>query len=110
MATMLNAAFDEPSRQHADLAIFKDRYCIIGAGPAGLATARCLSERGIAFDIVERHADVGGIWDMSNPDSPMYESAHFISSKSVSGFTDLQFPDSVAEYPSWRDVLELIRA
>jgi cation diffusion facilitator CzcD-associated flavoprotein CzcO len=87
-----------------------DRYCIIGAGAAGLAVARRLSERGIAFDILEAHSDVGGIWDMTNPGSPMYESAHFISSKSVSGYTDMQFPASTPEYPSHRDVLALIRA
>ncbi|HMG62212.1 MAG TPA: NAD(P)-binding protein, partial [Streptosporangiaceae bacterium] len=60
--------------------------CIIGAGPAGLATARALRARGLDYDQVERHTDVGGIWDIDAPGSPMYEAAHFISSKTMSGF------------------------
>ena len=31
-----------------------DKYCIIGAGPSGLATAKTFLERGIPFDCLER--------------------------------------------------------
>ena len=51
-----------------------------------MATARALLLAGIEFHIFEKHSAVGGIWDPTNPGSPMYESAHFISSKTMSGY------------------------
>jgi cation diffusion facilitator CzcD-associated flavoprotein CzcO len=87
-----------------------DRYCIIGAGPSGLATARAFARDGIAFDILERHGDVGGIWDLDNERTPMYETAHFISSRTQSAFDDFPMPEDYPDYPGWKRVLEYIRA
>ena len=39
--------------------------CVIGAGAAGLASARHLKAAAIPFEVVERERDVGGIWDAS---------------------------------------------
>jgi len=47
-----------------------DRYCVVGAGPAGLVMARALRHASIPFDVFERHSDVGGIWDPDNPAAP----------------------------------------
>ena len=87
-----------------------DRYCIVGAGPSGLATARAFSEAGIPFDILERNRDVGGIWDMANERTPMYESAHFISSRTQSAFDDFPMPDNYPDYPGWRQIRDYIRS
>jgi cation diffusion facilitator CzcD-associated flavoprotein CzcO len=86
-----------------------DRVCIVGAGPAGLSLARALRRVGIPYDQYERHTDVGGIWDLENPGTPMYESAHFISSRNVSGFFDHPMPDSFPDYPSHRQILDYTR-
>jgi cation diffusion facilitator CzcD-associated flavoprotein CzcO len=86
------------------------RYCIVGAGPAGLAAARALAEAGIPFDVFERHGDVGGIWDIDNPNTPIYESAHFISSRSQSAFDGFPMPADYPDYPSWKQILDYIRA
>ena len=86
------------------------KVCIVGAGPSGLSLAWQLKRAGIPFDIYERNTDVGGLWDINNPDSPMYESAHFISSKTMSGFSNAPMPDEFADYPSHKDVLHYIRA
>ena len=83
---------------------------IIGAGPAGLATGRALKSQGIPFTIFERHTDVGGIWDIENPGSPIYDSAHFISSKTMSGFAGFPMPESYPDYPSNRQILGYARA
>jgi hypothetical protein len=83
--------------------------CVIGAGPAGLATARALRARGLDYDQLERNADVGGIWDIDAPGSPMYEAAHFISSKSLSGFSGFPMDDGFPDYPSHRQVLGYLR-
>ena len=83
--------------------------CIIGAGPAGLAVSRALQRRGLEYDHLERHTGVGGLWDIDAPGSPMYESAHFISSKTVSGFTGFDMPDEFPDYPDHREVLSYLR-
>lgn len=86
------------------------RVCIVGGGPAGMALARALLHAGVAFDVHERHTDVGGIWDQSNPGSPVYDSAHFISSKTQSHYHDFPMPDEYPDYPSHRQILAYMRA
>jgi cation diffusion facilitator CzcD-associated flavoprotein CzcO len=85
-------------------------YCLIGAGPAGLAAARWLSALDIPFEGFERNSGVGGIWNIGFPGSPMYESAHFISSRTLSGFRDFSMPDSYPDYPSHRQVLRFLES
>jgi cation diffusion facilitator CzcD-associated flavoprotein CzcO len=53
---------------------------------------------------------VGGIWNIGFPGSPMYESAHFISSKTLSGFRGFPMPDSYPDYPSHRQILRYIES
>lgn len=87
-----------------------DRVCIVGAGPAGLSLARALQRLGVPYDQYERHSDVGGIWDLDNPGTPMYRSAHFISSRTTSGFYDFPMPESFPDYPSNRQILDYTRS
>lgn len=87
-----------------------DRVCVIGAGPAGLSLARALRRLGVAYDQIERHTDVGGIWDLDNPGTPMYRSAHFISSRTTSGFFDFPMPEDYPDYPSNRQILDYTRS
>ncbi len=84
------------------------RYCLIGAGPAGLIAARALRAEGIPFDWYERSDAVGGIWDADADDSPMYDSAHFISSRHTSGFVGYPMPDDYPDYRSWREIRDYI--
>jgi len=84
--------------------------CIIGAGPAGLAVARALTERGLDYVHLERHSAAGGAWDIDNPGGPMYDSAHFISSRTVSGFSGYPMPDDYPDYPGHAQILEYLRA
>jgi cation diffusion facilitator CzcD-associated flavoprotein CzcO len=81
-------------------------YAIIGAGPSGLATARALQKAGIKYLGFEKHGDVGGLWDIKNPHSTMYKSAHLISSKRMTEFTEYPMKDSIADYPSHSDLLD----
>lgn len=85
------------------------RVLIVGAGPNGLAAARACRTFGVEYDHVERHTDVGGIWDHENDGSPIYESAHFISSKSMSGFLGFPMPESFPDYPSRSQILSYLR-
>lgn len=85
-----------------------DRYAVIGAGPSGLAAARALTRRGIAVDGYEASHDVGGLWDITNPRSTMYESAHLISSRTTTEFAEFPMRSSV-DYPGHRALHEYFR-
>ncbi|MGX1695873.1 flavin-containing monooxygenase [Microbacterium keratanolyticum] len=76
-------------------------YAIIGAGPSGLAAARALQKAGVAFDGFEASHDVGGLWDITNPRSTMYESAHLISSRTTTEFAEFPMRSRV-DYPGHR--------
>jgi len=77
------------------------RYAVIGAGPSGLSAARALQLRGIDVEGYEASSGVGGLWDIDNPRSTMYESAHLISSRTSTEFAE--FPmDSDVDYPGHR--------
>ncbi len=93
----------------ASVVDYTGRYCVVGAGPAGLIMARSLMAEGIPFDVFERHDSVGGIWDQDNPGSPMYDSAHFISSKMTSSFYGYPMPDSFPDYPRHDQILDYVR-
>ena len=84
--------------------------CVIGAGPAGLAVARALAERDLPYTHIERHTGPGGLWDIDNPGSPMYETAHFISSRFTSGFYGFPMPDHLPDYPNHRQILAYVRS
>ena len=83
--------------------------CVVGGGPAGLALARSLIAHKVPFDIYERHSDVGGLWDQSNPGSPVYNSAHFISSKTQSHYIDYDMPEDYPDYPSNKQIHQYMR-
>ncbi|NRH27011.1 NAD(P)/FAD-dependent oxidoreductase [Pseudomonas sp. MS19] len=84
-------------------------YAIIGAGPMGLCTARQLKKHGIDFVGFELNSDVGGLWDIDNPHSTMYNSAHLISSKSTTQFSEFPMRDEVAPYPHHSEMRRYFR-
>jgi cation diffusion facilitator CzcD-associated flavoprotein CzcO len=84
--------------------------CIVGAGAAGLAAARHLKAASLPFEVVERERDVGGIWDVSLPHSPVYHSARLISSKPLTEFPDFPMPREYPDYPGHAQALEYLRA
>ena len=87
-----------------------EQIALIGAGPSGLAGARNLQKLGIAFQGFEAHGDVGGLWNIENPRSTVYASAHLISSKRMTEFSEFPMADSAADYPSHRELLDYFRA
>src|SRR6187431_114377 len=84
------------------------RYAVIGAGPSGLSAARALQRAGIAFDGYKAAHGVGGLWDIGNPRSTMYESAHLISSRTTTEFTEFPMVSTV-DYPGHRTLLQYFR-
>jgi hypothetical protein len=70
------------------------RYCVVGAGAAGLAAVKVLTDQGFAVDCFERTDRVGGHWHTD------YESLHLITSRDVSGFAGFPMPAEFPVYPS----------
>jgi len=72
---------------------------VIGAGPAGLAAAACLSKRGVPFVVVEKEASLGASWRRH------YDRLHLHTDKGHSALPYLDFPTGTARYPSRDEVV-----
>ncbi len=86
-----------------------ETFAIIGAGPAGLATAKNFREQGLDVEILEREDDVGGNWYFGRPASSVCHSTHMISSKRMSQFADFPMPKEYPPYPSHQQALAYLR-
>ncbi|MGE0615596.1 MAG: flavin-containing monooxygenase [Bacteriovoracia bacterium] len=86
------------------------KYCVVGAGPSGLAAAKNLLEHGWDCDIFERESDLGGVWNIGNTRSTVYQSVHMISSKPLTEYTDFPMPKEYPDYPNHRQALAYLRA
>jgi hypothetical protein len=84
-------------------------YCIIGGGPAGIGLGKCLAQRRLEFEILEQEDDFGGVWNFGRASGRVYESAHLISSKRNTQFSDHPMPDDYPPYPGHRLFLRYIR-
>ncbi len=83
---------------------------LIGAGPSGLAGARNLQKLGIPFQGFEAYTDVGGLWNIANPRSTVYASAHLISSKTTTEFSEFPMPADTPDYPGHRELCRYFQA
>jgi cation diffusion facilitator CzcD-associated flavoprotein CzcO len=90
-----------------------ERYCIIGAGASGLAVAKTFVQRGIPFDLLEREADIGGLWNINTPSGIVYDSTHLVSAITTTSFDDFVVttdgPRAGPDYPNHAWVLEYFR-
>ena len=76
------------------------RVCVVGAGSSGIATAKVLHERGIAFDCYELSDRVGGnwVWKNSNGVSASYRSLHINTSRQRMEFSDFPMPSNLPDF------------
>jgi hypothetical protein len=102
--TMEKTTFDVSKPQDKS-----DFVLLIGAGAAGLATMSNLIKYQVKFDCIEKANDTGGLWDIKNPENPIYESTHFISSSKLSGFPDFPMPKDFPDYPKHTLILQYLR-
>lgn len=82
------------------------RVGIVGAGAAGLATARRLLESGVDVVIFEAGSYVGGLWVYENDNgfSLAYRSLHINSESAITAFAGFPFPAGTPLYPSHEDM------
>lgn len=86
------------------------QICVIGGGASGIGMGKCLTEAGFDFDIVEREDDFGGNWYKSSKSSRVYKSAHLISSKTNTQFSDFPMPHDYPDYPNHELFLQYLRS
>lgn len=77
---------------------------IIGAGPAGLATAGCLVQQGVPVQVIEGAADVGASWRSH------YERLHLHTVKQHSALPGLPFPRDYPRYVSRQQMVDYLTA
>lgn len=78
-------------------------------GTVGARGGQELQRFAIPWVGYELGADVGGLWNIEGPRSTVYESAHLISSRTTTQFTEFPMKESVADYPSHRELLAYFR-
>jgi len=94
-----------PVRQSPSSVGRDGRALVIGSGAAGLAAMNSLQEAKIPFDAVEKHDEIGGLWNWSKADSPVAQNTHAIGHKSMQRYSDLPMPEDYPAYPSNRQIL-----
>jgi cation diffusion facilitator CzcD-associated flavoprotein CzcO len=77
---------------------------IVGAGPAGLAVAGCLRQRGMASTVLEQACGVGASWKNH------YERLHLHTVKSHSALPGLPFPPEAPRYVPRQGVVDYLEA
>jgi len=85
-------------------------WCVIGAGPSGLAALKRLREAGVDAECLEREGGIGGNWLFGAATSRVFASTRLISSKSLTEFTDFPMPGHYPAYPDHRQCLDYLRA
>jgi hypothetical protein len=76
------------------------RYCIIGAGPAGLAALKAMLDAGHDVDCFEKSDTIGGHWNHD------YDALHLITSRNVTGFEGFPMPEEWPLFPHRDQMLE----
>lgn len=84
---------------------YSGRMAIIGAGPCGLAVANGLQRHQLPYDQFEADDDVGGNWYHG-----VYTTAHIISSRKTTEYSDFPMPDDYPDFPSREQMIAYLRA
>jgi dimethylaniline monooxygenase (N-oxide forming) len=72
------------------------RVCVIGAGIAGLVTAKVLLEDGFEVSVFEKEGTLGGVWAASRA----YPGLHANNPRESYAFSDHAFPATTDDFPS----------
>lgn len=78
---------------------------VIGAGPAGLVTARWLFAHGFEPVLFEAASQLGGQWNAAAPFSATWAGMRTNTSRIMTCFSDLDHPEGTPVYPRQQDML-----
>lgn len=76
------------------------RYCVIGAGAAGISALQYLREAGFDVDCYEKSDRIGGHWQTD------YDALHLITSRDTTHFEDFPMPEDYPHFPRRTQVVE----
>lgn len=82
------------------------RIAIVGAGFAGLATAKVLRDLGFDITVFEKDAEVGGVWSASR----RYPGLTTQNVRSTYALSDFPYPRDYPEWPSGEQVQRYLAA
>lgn len=82
------------------------KIAIIGAGFAGLSSARVLTALGHQVTVYEKAPDVGGVWSATR----RYPGLHTQNNKGTYALSDLPMPKDYPEWPSGEQVQSYLEA
>ncbi|MFE5838106.1 flavin-containing monooxygenase [Arthrobacter sp. NPDC056493] len=80
------------------------RYCVIGAGAAGISALQQLREAGYDVDCFEKTDRVGGHWHTD------YDALHLITSRDMTHFEDFPMPAHYPHFPRRDQVREYLES
>jgi cation diffusion facilitator CzcD-associated flavoprotein CzcO len=78
----------------------RKRVCVVGAGIAGLVTAKVLQDDGFDVVVFERDASIGGVWAASRT----YPGLRANNPRETYAFSDFPYPDTADDYPTAEQV------
>ena len=80
------------------------KYCVIGAGAAGLSALDVLTNHGYEVDCFEKADVVGGHWNTD------YDALHLITSRNQTVFEGFPMPEEYPHFPRRDQVIDYINA
>ena len=78
------------------------KYCVIGAGAAGLSALDVLTNAGHDVDCFEKNSIVGGHWNTD------YDALHLITSRNQTVFEDFPMPQDYPHFPRRAQIADYI--
>ena len=75
---------------------YQKYVCIIGAGVAGLVSAKVLKRDGFDVTVLEKESTIGGVW----VESQAYPGLRSNNPKEACAFSDFDSPESADELPT----------
>ncbi|KAL6214451.1 hypothetical protein ACLB2K_013885 [Fragaria x ananassa] len=78
---------------------------IVGAGPSGLATAACLRDQGVPFEVLERADCIASLWQKRT-----YDRLKLHLPKAFCQLPKLPFPEDFPEYPTKRQFIDYLES
>jgi len=75
------------------------KVCVIGAGAAGLVTAKELQEAGLEVEVLEKRDNLGGLWYLDEKGSSVSTQTSATTSKTFLQFSDFPFDQDGDLFP-----------
>src|SRR5262245_58639160 len=82
------------------------RVCIVGAGIAGLVTAKVLTQDGFDVVVFEKLQELGGVWATSRT----YPGLRANNSRESYAFSDFPYPDTTDDFPTAEQIRSYLSA